>query len=223
MSKNRRRKGRKRTNMNILRKISVVLTFIFVFTFTLAGCGQSDNHNREQDNNSSQTENQSSQNTDNMLKSTTDNKNNSNDNTSNNTIVVKELEVQFGDDGTPFIMHMYDNDTAEAIVRHVGTANWRLPIYHYDDYDNWEVMQYYDIPSRYDIPSNPETITSEKAGEVYYSDPNRIVLFYKDADVSGEYTKVGYFDFTEEFQSAVENNPTVPGWSNKLVLINSMN
>ncbi len=47
--------------MNILRKISVVLTFIFVFTFTLAGCGQSDNHNREQDNNSSQTENQSSQ------------------------------------------------------------------------------------------------------------------------------------------------------------------
>ncbi len=204
--------------MNILRKISVILTFTLVFTFTLTGCGQSDKNNREQDNNS-KTENQSSQNTDNTLEDTTNM-----ENTSNDTAAAKEkeLEIQFGDDGTPFIMHLYDNDTAEAIIRHVGTANWRLPIYHYDDYDNWEVMQYYDIPSRYDIPSNPETITSEKAGEVYYSEPNRIVLFYKDAEVSGEYTKVGYFDFTEEFQSAVENNPTVPGWSNKLVLINSI-
>ncbi len=213
--------------MNILRKISVILTFTLVFTFTLTGCGQSDKNNknnREQDNNS-KTENQSSQNTDNTLEDTTNMENeNTSDNTSNDTAAKKEkeLEVQFGDDGTPFIMHLYDNDTAEAIIRHVGTANWRLPIYHYDDYDNWEVMQYYDIPSRYDIPSNPETITSEKAGEVYYSEPNRIVLFYKDAEVSGEYTKVGYFDFTEEFQSAVENNPTVPGWSNKLVLINSI-
>lgn len=210
-------------NMNILRKICVILTFTLVFTFTVTGCGQSDKNNGEQEKNSSRTENQSSRNTDNSLEDTTDNTNNSSDNISNNTADVKELEVQFGDDGTPFIMHLYDNDTAAAIVRHVGTANWRLPIYHYDDYDNWEVMQYYDIPSRYDIPSNPETITSEKAGEVYYSEPNRIVLFYKDAEVSGEYTKVGYFDFTEEFQSAVENNPTVPGWSNKLVLINSMN
>lgn len=209
--------------MNILRKICVILTFTLVFTFTVTGCGQSDKNNREQEKNSSKTENQSCRNTDNSLEDTTDNTNNSSDNISNNTADVKELEVQFGDDGTPFIMHLYDNDTAAAIVRHVGTANWRLPIYHYDDYDNWEVMQYYDIPSRYDIPSNPETITSEKAGEVYYSEPNRIVLFYKDAEVSGEYTKVGYFDFTEEFQSAVENNPTVPGWSNKLVLINSMN
>lgn len=118
-------------------------------------------------------------------------------------------------------MHLYDNDTAAAIARHVGTAEWRLPIYHYDDYDNWEVMQYYDIPSRYEIPSNPESITSEKAGTVYYSEPNRIVLFFGDAEVSGDYTQVGYFDVTEEFVSAVTDNPTVPGWSNKLVLISA--
>jgi hypothetical protein len=61
-----------------------------------------------------------------------------------------------------FIMHLYDNETAEAIAKYVGTASWRLPIYHYNDYDNWEVMQYYDIPSRYNIPSNPDNITSEK-------------------------------------------------------------
>ena len=134
---------------------------------------------------------------------------------------TSELYVRFGDEGTPFAMHLYDNDTAAAIARHVGTAEWRLPIYHYDDYDNWEVMQYYDIPSRYEIPSNPESITSEQAGAVYYSEPNRIVLFFGDAEVSGDYTQVGYFDVTEEFVSAVTDNPTVPGWSNKLVLISA--
>lgn len=137
-------------------------------------------------------------------------------------VSATELEVCFGDDGAPFTLHLYDNPTAAAIARHVGTANWRLPIYHFDDYENWEVMQYYDIPSRYEIPSDPETVTSEKAGEVYYSEPNRIVLFYGDAEVSSEYTKVGYFDFTEEFKQAVESNPVLEGWGNKIVLINSV-
>ena len=41
-------------------------------------------------------------------------------------------------------------------------------------------MQYYDIPSHYEIPSEPEMVTAEKAGEVYYSEPNRIILFYQD-------------------------------------------
>ncbi len=132
---------------------------------------------------------------------------------------ASELEVRFGDDGAPFVLHLYDNATAAAIARHVGTADWRLPIYHYDDFENWKVMQYYDIPSRYEIPSNPEAVTSEKAGEVYYSEPNRIILFYGDAEVSSEYTKVGYFDFTEELKQAVENNPVLEGWGNKIILI----
>lgn len=129
-----------------------------------------------------------------------------------------ELNVQFGDSET-FTMHLYNNDTATKIAEHVGTAAWRLPIYHYDDYANWEVMQYYDIPSRYEIPSNPETITSEKAGTVYYSEPNRIVLFYQDAEISSEYTPVGYIDYTQDFVDAVVNNPVVEGWGNKLVHI----
>lgn len=132
-----------------------------------------------------------------------------------------DLAVHFGDNGAEFTLHLYDNDTAAAIARHVGTADWRLPIYHYDDYENWEVMQYYDIPSRYDIPSNPESIISEKAGEVYYSEPNRIILFYGDAEVGNEYTRVGYFDVTDEFVSAVKNNPVLEGWGNKIVLISS--
>lgn len=129
------------------------------------------------------------------------------------------LTACFGDGGSSFTLHLYDNDTAAAIARHVGTAEWRLPIYHYDDYENWEVMQYYDIPSRYEIPSAAESISSEKAGEVFYSEPNRIVLFFGDAQVSGEYTKVGYFDYSEKFRTAVENNPVLEGWGNKIVII----
>lgn len=132
---------------------------------------------------------------------------------------VTELTVRFGDNGEPFTMHLYENDTAAAIAGYVGQSAWRLPIYHYDDYDNWEVMQYYDIPSRYEIPETPEEITSVKAGEVYYSEPNRIILFYHDAEISAEYTSVGYFDATDEFVEAVEENPVLEGWGNKIVQI----
>ena len=130
-----------------------------------------------------------------------------------------DLVVRFGDRGEAFTMHLYDNDTAAAIAKYVGTSDWRLPIYHYDDYDNWEVMQYYDIPGRYEIPSAPESITEESAGMVYYSEPNRIILFYQDAEVAAEYTPVGYFDDSEEFLEAVWNNPVLEGWGNKIVVI----
>lgn len=133
-----------------------------------------------------------------------------------------ELAVTFGDtlDSGVFTMHLYeDNETAVAISRYVGSSGWRLPIYENDDDVDYGVMQYYDMPNRYDIPSNPSTITSEKAGEVYYSHPNRIVLFYQDAEVAGDFTAIGYFDPTEEFVTAVENNPTLEGWGNKIVHI----
>lgn len=132
---------------------------------------------------------------------------------------VSELEVRFGDDGEPFRMHLEENETAEAIARYVGTSDWRLPIYERDADADYDVMQYYDISSRYDIPSNPTSVTSEKAGEVYYSEPNRIVLFYHDAEIPGEYTRIGTFDVTDEFVAAVEENPVLEGWGNKIVNI----
>lgn len=61
-----------------------------------------------------------------------------------------------------------------------------------------------------------------KTNGIYYSEPNRIVLFFGDAEVSSDYTRVGYFDYTEEFKNAVESNPILEGWGNKIVLINSM-
>lgn len=135
------------------------------------------------------------------------------------TAGVTGLLVSFGDDGEAFTMQLYENDTAQAVAGHVGTADWRLPIYNYDNYEGWEYFQYYDIPSRYEIPSNPETITSAKAGEVYYSEPNRIILFYQDAEISEEYTPIGYIDPSKAFVEAVEDNPVLEGWGNKIVRI----
>jgi hypothetical protein len=80
-------------------------------------------------------------------------------------------------------------------------------------------MQYYDIPSRFKITSAPETVTSEKAGEVYYSSPNRIILFYQDAQVKGEFTKVGNLQNTSGLKEAVEKNPVIAGWGNKIISI----
>ena len=134
------------------------------------------------------------------------------------TLSGTTLTMRFGG-GESFTINMYDNDTANKIAEYVGTASWQLPIYHFDDYDGWESFQYYDIPSRYDIPDGSESVTSEKAGMVYYSHPNRIILFYQDANISTQYTPVGYVEFSQALVDAVENNPVVPGWGNKLVFI----
>ena len=134
----------------------------------------------------------------------------------NQVSATTELVVHFGVDGEPFTMHPEDNSTAAAIAGYVGTSDWRLPVYSYDESD---VMEYYDVPSRYEIPDNSVVVTQAHAGEVYYSDPNRIVLYYHDAEINEEYTLIGTFDATDEFVSAVENNPVQEGWGNQLVLI----
>lgn len=214
----------------ILKNVSLVLVLL-VATVAFAGCDSSNGDNSSsQPSGSSDLESQPSDSTD-LANGDSDDTDSSTifdldsgiDEKSENDIDTAELTVSFGDSGDSFILHLYDNDTARAIARHVGTAEWRLPIYHYDDYENWEVMQYYDIPSRYEIPFAPETITEADAGTVYYSEPNRIILFYGDAQVSGEYTPVGYFDNTDEFRSAVENNPVLEGWGNKIVRISDGN
>lgn len=197
---------------NILKNNLPALVFIFVIV-SFAGCGSSsDDRNMDKSSDTPKLTTENSSGTNLGTDSDTGDE-------SESSVAATELTVSFGDDGAPFVLHLYDNDTARAIARHVGTADWRLPIYHYDDYENWEVMQYYDIPSRYEIPSAPETITEETAGTVYYSEPNRIILFYGDAEMTGEYTPVGYFDNTGGFRSAVENNPVLEGWGNKIVLI----
>lgn len=184
------------------KKLTFIVSLCLFTAVMLSGCGQSDSQEKQKAENTpvASQENQTSD--DAGMSSET------------------QLEVCFGDGGKPFMLQLNGSDTAAAIARHVGTSDWRLPIYEDDEDADYDVMQYYDIPSRYDIPSAPEKVTSVKAGEVYYSDPNRIVLFYQDAEISEEeYTPVGHFDATDEFVEAVKNNPVLEGWGNKIVLI----
>lgn len=209
---------------NIVKKSTSILAFLIIGVIILTGCGQTDNQNTTRNNNvNSDSASSGSSVTIEIADESSSSTGNQPEASEDIATTASVLEVCFGDEGKPFTMNPYDNDTAMAIARHIGTADWRLPINHFDDYENWEVMQYYDIPSRYEIPSNPDEITSAKAGEVYYSDPNRIVLFYQDAEVTGEYTRIGYFDPTEEFVAAVEDNPVLEGWRNKIVLIRTAN
>ena len=45
-----------------------------------------------------------------------------------------------------------------------------------------------------------KTVTSQKAGEVYYSHPNRIILFYGDGEVTGDYTKIGEIEAADDLK-----------------------
>lgn len=206
---------------NTLKRLSLLLTVTALFAVMLAGCGQQSTYaDTPLTTTPSLTPPSSSD-----IKAPSASAEHSDDENSEvsleESISATQLYVTFGDEGSSFTMNLYDNETAAAIAKHVGTADWRLPIYNYDGYENSDVMQYYDIPSRYEIPSNPESVTSEVSGAVYYSEPNRIVLFFGEASVSGEYTPVGYFDATDEFVSAVQNNPVIEGWGNKIIQISA--
>lgn len=189
----------------MLKKI-LQIGLIFMLSFSIAGCSQ-----EEKQVTSPITENQTSQNHTNTF---------GEDFTESH---IPDITIQFGNAGQPFTMHFENNQTALTIARNIGEEGRNLPIYNYDNFENYEVMQYYDIPSSYSIPSTPQTISHQKAGEVYYVAPNRIVLFYQDADLSGEYTKIGTIENVSELQSAVENNPVQEGWGNKLILIRFAN
>lgn len=199
-----------------MKKITIMMSLFLFAVVMLSGCGESDEQEKQNTNNAASISQESSVSDEKSVDST-DSRDESADDAEKNS--ASELEVCFGDKGNPFMLQLNNSDTAIAIARYVGTSDWRLPIYEDDEDADYDVMQYYDIPSSYDIPSNPEKVTSVKAGEVYYSDPNRIVLFYQDAAVSEEYTPVGHFDATDEFVEAVKNNPVLEGWGNKIVLI----
>jgi hypothetical protein len=133
---------------------------------------------------------------------------------------ILNVEITFGYDGKSYIAEMENNETAIELVRNITTSGRNLPIYNYDNFEGSEFYQYYDIPTSYKIPSNPQTVTSAKAGELYYSTPNRIILFYQDAQVSESYTKIGEIKDTNGLKESVEDNPVLEVWGNKIISIN---
>lgn len=132
---------------------------------------------------------------------------------------IPNVSIQLGNGGKTYLAEMENNNTARELVRNITNSGRNLPIYNYDNFDGYEYFQYYDVPTSYKIPSKPVEVTSEKAGEIYYSSPNRVILFYQDANIKGNYTKIGEIKDTTGLKEAVENNPVLQGWGNKLVLI----
>lgn len=130
---------------------------------------------------------------------------------------IPTVELRFGDDSEVFNINFERNETALTLARNITDSGRRLPIYNYDNFEGYEYFQYYDIPSSYDIPDNPQQVNSQRAGEIYYSSPNRVILFYQDANIPGMYTKVGEIENIDGLKEAVENNPVVEGWSNKII------
>jgi hypothetical protein len=129
------------------------------------------------------------------------------------------LKVTFGNDGSSYNIALEDNATTQFLVKYLGSESMNLPIYHDGDYEGYE---YYDIPSKYKIPAEPKPMTSASAGEVYYAD-NQILLFYEDEDISGDYVKIGTITDTTDLKEAVEKNPVLKGWGNKIISIEAVN
>lgn len=132
---------------------------------------------------------------------------------------IATCQVQFGDESDVYTVHLLDNDTAVALYRAIPENGLNLPIYTFDGYEGWEVMTFYDIPSRFDIPSEPVRYETQQSGQLYYSAPNRLMLFYGDAEMPGDYVLVGYIEDSEAFRADVANNQPLEFWGNKLIMV----
>lgn len=134
---------------------------------------------------------------------------------------LPNLAIRFGEtkDRPVYEIQLEDNEVSLAFVRVLRARAQTIPIYVFDGSENTDVLQYYDIPASYNIPDGePVTVESELAGEVYYSAPSRIMIFYKDSQIQGEYVKVGSVIHTEGLEEAVESNP-LDSWKNKRVIV----
>ncbi len=83
---------------------------------------------------------------------------------------------------------LYNTETNRRLVSEIQRNPWlQLSCYDVDG-----TYKYYDLPRNY--PTNTETIQSVKAGEILMDGSDRILLYYQDAELNGEYTKIGYFE-----------------------------
>ncbi len=136
------------------------------------------------------------------------------------------MEIQLGYNGqTVYRMQLYDNVTAQELYRDIGETHYNLPIYHYNDFEQADVIQYYDLPTRYSYTvEDAQEVGEVKAGEVYYSDPNRIILVYRDTTLEGEYVPIGKveIDDPEKFAQEMEDSEVLEYWECKVIPVHRL-
>lgn len=143
--------------------------------------------------------------------------------TAEQTSALPNIYLRLGEtnDRPVYEIELIDNEVSERFVRLLQDYTRVLPLYVFDGSNNTDVLQYYDIPSSYDIPSGtPELVTNESAGEVYYSQ-GRIMIFYRDAELEGNFVRIGSTLTTEGLEDAVNSNP-LDSWGNRRVTIGIM-
>lgn len=136
------------------------------------------------------------------------------------------MEIQLGYNGrTVYRVQLYDNVTAQELYRDIGENHYNLPIYHYDDFEQADVIQYYDLPSRYSYTvEDAREVGEVRAGELYYSDPNRIILVYRDTTLEGEYVPIGMveIDDPENFAKEMEDSEVLDYWDCKVIPVHRL-
>lgn len=187
-----------------MKKKFIFLGVLLASGFLLGAC--SNNQSQDQGHNTSTSQTQSQNNS-----STSGNSDTAND----------DLQIRFGRSGNNWYrIEMANNKTARDVASTVSDTSWNLPIYTYKNYKHDDVLQYYEVSEEYQFASNPQHVTSEKAGEVYYQkSTNRVILFFNNAHVSGNYTYFGRIKNTNGLADAVKNNPKVKGWDNTIVTV----
>lgn len=87
-----------------------------------------------------------------------------------------------------FTVKLEDNDTARDLVSEISTSPMLLPPA--EDMDN--ISKVYSLPRNFS--SNDENVNSASQGDIFLNGNDQLVLFYKDTDISANYTKVGHIE-----------------------------
>lgn len=111
------------------------------------------------------------------------------------TEALPNLQVTFND--AEYTMVYYPSTTAEYLVNQIPSLSMLMP----PSYDMDGLYKYYDMPRP--APANEEEITSVSAGEVLMDGTDRLILYYQDAEITGSYTRVGYFTDTTGLAEAL--------------------
>lgn len=89
-----------------------------------------------------------------------------------------------------FDVVLYDSPTTQLLMTQVPETRMMLPT----SYDLDGVCKYYDIPMSYHdaLQIKTERIPSVKAGDLILDDNNRLYLYYRDSEVTGDFLRIGY-------------------------------
>lgn len=164
------------------RKIFGKITIALALIGVMAGCNRQDNSGSDGDND------QNEQSVNSLSRST-----------SEQAITNVEINVNNND----FTIQMNDTPTGRSLVSMIPSSSMRLPT----SYDRDGILKYYDMAR--EVESDPEEISSVSAGELLLDGNDRLLLYYKDTDLSGEYTRVGKIENADNLADVLGNEDVI--------------